>query len=72
MITVKRAHYEGDVPAHVKRFAEWLVGMSIAVATFHIIKYRTRYKVCLGGASAETAWLAPWDGSNEWFVSFWC
>ena len=71
-MTIKRVHYGGDVPEHVKRFAEWSVGMPINMVSECIGRYRDCYLVCRGGAGAKCAWLGPWDGGDEWFVSLWC
>ena len=71
-MTVKKVHYRGDVPKHIKRFAEWLVGLPVNIASLHIRNYQTFYRVCLGGANAESAWMGPWDGAGEWFVDLEC
>ena len=71
-MVIKKVYYHGDVPAHVKRFAEWLVGMPISVVALYISKYRARYKVCRGGRRPESAWLGPWEEGDEWFVDLEC
>ena len=71
-MVVKKVHYYGDVPAHVKRFSECLVDMPIDMVSSCILKYRDCYLVCRAGRSAESAWLGPWDHSGKWFVDLEC
>ena len=71
-MTIRKFYYDGAVPDRIKRFAELLVGKSLGDADIYIQQAKFPCQMCQGYVGVDNAWLAPWDGSDEWFVSFWC
>ena len=69
---IKKVHYRGDVPDHIKRFAEWLVGKLINEAFCHAKNIQILYKICLCSFSGKNGWLGPWDHSDNWRVTLEC